>query len=143
MPPAAVSSPCMHFYVDDAHTTFLTLRSLLCRKWLKASAQGGLAETSTSASDTALHNALLKTDVVTSVKQLYLQKEVASEPANALRGVLVGLLKEKPNVRRADVMDAARAEGVNVSDGIYQKVMKDLCTSRGNIWTLKSGAQSL
>lgn len=113
------------------------------RKWLKASAQGGLAETSASASDNALHNALLKTDVVTSVKQLYLQKEVASEPANALRGVLIGLLKEKPNVRRADVMDAARAEGVNISDGIYQKVMKDLCTSRGNIWTLKSGAQSL
>jgi len=43
-------------------------------------------------------------------------------------------------VKRSEVFDSARAEGLNVSDGVYQKVVKELCTSRGNLWSLKTGA---
>ena len=92
-------------------------------------------------SDKLLHTSLLKTGVVTSVKAVYVQTKVANGGiADALRGVLLNLLKDKPGVKRSEVFDSARAEGLNVSDGVYQKVMKELCTSRGNLWSLKSGA---
>lgn len=112
-----------------------------CRGWLTSYDGAGAARSGASASDQSLHTALLKTGIVTSVKQIYVQTKVANGgPADALRGVLLDMLKDKPNVRRADVLDTARAEGVSVSDGVYQKVMKDMCTSRGNVWTLKAGA---
>lgn len=111
------------------------------RGWLTSYDGAGAARSGASASDQSLHTALLKTGIVTSVKQIYVQTKVANGgPADALRGVLLDMLKDKPNVRRADVLDTARAEGVSVSDGVYQKVMKDMCTSRGNVWTLKAGA---
>lgn len=78
---------------------------------------------------------------MTHVQHVYaLTKTASGAPADALRGVVLNTLRDKPNVRRADVFDAARAEGLNVSDSVYQKVMKDLCTSKGNLWTLKTGA---
>lgn len=112
-----------------------------CRDWLLAYNEAGAAHTAASAADQSLHNALLKTGMITNVKQVYaLTKAANGGPADALRGVLLNTFKDKPNVRRADVFDAARAEGLNVSDGVYQKVMKDLCVSKGNVWTLKTGA---
>ena len=113
----------------------------LCRQWLRSYSDAGAAKSAASASDDALHNALQQTGIVTRVQQVYVQTKVANGgQADALRGVILRLLTDKPNVRRADVMDTARAEDINVSDGTYQKVIKDLCTSRGNVWSLKSGA---
>ena len=104
-------------------------------------AEAGPARDAAAASDKLLHFALLKTGMVTSVKQVYVQTRVAKGGlADALRGVLLNLLKDKPGVKRSEVFDSARAEGLNVSDGVYQKVMKELCTSRGNLWTLRNGA---
>lgn len=31
----------------------------------------------------------------------------------------------------------APVQGINVSDSLYSKVVKELCNSRGAIWTLK------
>ena len=114
---------------------------LVCRDWLSAFREAGAAQGAASADNKSLHNALVKTGLVTHVKNVYaLTKAANGGPADALRGVLLNTLRDKPNVRRADVFDAARAEGLNVSDSVYQKVMKDLCTSKGNVWTLKLGA---
>ncbi|KAL3132492.1 hypothetical protein ABBQ32_009040 [Trebouxia sp. C0010 RCD-2024] len=111
------------------------------RDWLSAFKEAGAAQGAASADNKSLHNALVKTGLVTHVKNVYaLTKAANGGPADALRGVLLNILRDKPNVRRADVFDAARAEGLNVSDSVYQKVMKDLCTSKGNVWTLKVGA---
>ena len=37
------------------------------------------------------------------------------------------------------VGEAAKLKDVTVTDASYQRVMKDLCYSRGSIWTLKPG----
>ena len=113
----------------------------LCRQWLKSYSEAGAAKSAAFASSDALHNALQQTGIVTRVQQVYVQTKVASGgQADALRGVILRLLTDKANVRRGDVMETARAEDIIVSDGTYQKVMKDLCTSHGNLWSLKSGA---
>ena len=112
-----------------------------CREWLEGYKEAGAAQGAAAATNQSLHNALLKTGMTTHVKQVYaLTKAATGGPADALRAVLLSILRERPNVRRADVFDAARAEGLNVSDSVYQKVMKDLCTSKGNVWTMKTGA---
>ena len=114
----------------------------VCRDWLSAYNEAGAAQAAASANSKSLHNALVKTGLVTHVKNVYaLSKAFNGGPADALRAVLLNTLRDKPNVRRTDVLDAARAEGLqNVSDTVYHKVMKDLCTSKGNVWTLKTGA---
>ena len=114
---------------------------LMYRDWLSAFKEAGPARGAASANDKSLHTALVKTGMVTHVKSVYaLTKAANGGPADALRAVLLNTLKDKPNVRRTDVLDAARAEGLNVSDSVYQKVMKELCISKGNVWTLKTGA---
>lgn len=123
-------------------TAYLACNSLVCRDWLLAFKEAGAAQAAASASNKCLHNAIVKTGMVTHVKSVYaLTKASNGGAADALRAVLFNILRDKPNIRRTDVLDAARAEGLqNVSDSVYHKVMKDLCTSKGNVWTLKTGA---
>ena len=121
--------------------TSVSQKLWLCRQWLKSYSEAGAAKSAALASDNALATALQQTGIVTRIQQVFVQTKVANGgQADALRGVILKLLTDKPSVRRADVLDTARAEDINVSDGTYQKVMKDLCTSRGNVWSLKSGA---
>jgi hypothetical protein len=51
--------------------------------------------------------------------------------------VVVELLKEQEQLRRSDIFEAAKGKGLSVSDTLYSKVVKELCTSRGSIWVLK------
>ena len=113
-----------------------------CRHWLSTYEKAGAAGDLASADDHQLHNALTQSGLVLSVKKVYFLKKVTASggPADSLRGLLASLFQDKSGVRRAEVMDTARAEGLSISDSLYQKVIKDLCTSRGNIWSLKTGA---
>lgn len=51
--------------------------------------------------------------------------------------MVIELLKEQEQLRRSDIVEAAKAKGLAVSDTLYSKVVKELCTSRGSIWSLK------
>lgn len=112
-----------------------------CRHWLSTYEEAGAAGDLASADDHQLHNALMQTGLVLSAKKVYFLKKVSNGgPADALRALLANLFEDKSGVRRAEVMDAARAEGLSISDSLYQKVIKELCVSRGNIWSLKTGS---
>ena len=84
----------------------------------------------------------MQTGLFLSVRKLYFLRKVSADggPADSLRALLASLFQEKAGVRRAEVMDSARAGNLTVSDSLYQRVIKDLCLSRGNIWSLKPGA---
>lgn len=111
-----------------------------CRHWLSSYDEAGAAGNLATADDHQLHTALMQTGLVLSAKKLYFLKNLSNGgPADALRALLARLFQDKSGVRRAEVMDSARAEGLNISDSLYQKVIKELCTSRGNIWSLKTG----
>lgn len=51
---------------------------------------------------------------------------------------MIELLKGQEQLRRSDIVEAAKQKGLSVSDTLYSKVVKELCTSRGSIWSLKS-----
>jgi hypothetical protein len=43
-------------------------------------------------------------------------------------------------VQKKDIASECGIKGVPMADSVYSKVVKDLCTSHGNNWTLRSGA---
>ena len=59
--------------------------------------------------------------------------------------MVVELLKGgEAALRRSDILEAARVRGLTaVSDQLYQKVVKELCCSRGSLWSLKPGGSGL
>jgi DNA-directed RNA polymerase-3 subunit RPC5 len=61
-----------------------------------------------------------------------------SPPIAACRDIVIELLKGQEQLRRSDIVEAAKQKGLSVSDTLYSKVVKELCTSRGSIWSLKS-----
>ena len=66
-------------------------------------------------------------------------------PPTFRRDVVVELLKGGEGaLRRSDSVEAARQRGVTaVSDQLYAKVVKELCCSRGSLWSLKPGGSGL
>lgn len=42
-------------------------------------------------------------------------------------------------MRKVDVMESARLEGLDVDDNLYARVLRSVCQSRGSLWSLKSG----
>ncbi len=60
---------------------------------------------------------------------------------DALRGSVVELLRERDYVRRNDVFDNAKALSIEITDSLYNRVIKELCSSNGNQWRLKTGAE--
>ena len=51
--------------------------------------------------------------------------------------MVIELLRETEQLKRSDIMEAAKQRGIPVSDTLYSKVVKELCSSRGSIWSLK------
>ena len=51
--------------------------------------------------------------------------------------VVIELLRDQEQLKRSDIVEAAKARGIGVSDALYSRVVKELCSSRGSIWTLK------
>lgn len=49
----------------------------------------------------------------------------------------LGLLRKKEGIRKAEVVEACQAEGLDISEAQYSKLLKELCQSRGALWFLK------
>lgn len=95
-----------------------------------------------SASDADLHTAISKCGEFTCIRHRYVLCSLENPSIDPLRSLILEILQEKEQVRRAEVSTLAKAKGVPVSDPLYVKIMKDLCTSRGSVWTLRPGAAS-
>jgi DNA-directed RNA polymerase-3 subunit RPC5 len=109
------------------------------RNWLQDYADAGTAKDAALLTDKALHEALLATGQVANAKMVYFWKSHGDAKADALRAMIVEMLREKDSVRRNDVFDAAKAGSVEITDGLYNRIIKELCMSRGNQWLLKTG----
>jgi DNA-directed RNA polymerase III subunit RPC5 len=54
---------------------------------------------------------------------------------------MIGLLQEKEHFKRSELVEAAKVAGIpTISDTLYNKVVKELCASKGGSWWLKQGA---
>jgi DNA-directed RNA polymerase-3 subunit RPC5 len=91
------------------------------------------------ANNASLHAAILSNGRYLFIRGSYVPLSLNNPALDPLRNVVLELLREREEIRRSDVVEAAKLKGVTVTDASYQRVMKDLCHSRGSIWTLKPG----
>uniref|UniRef100_A0A1D1ZQ89 DNA-directed RNA polymerase III subunit RPC5 n=3 Tax=Auxenochlorella protothecoides TaxID=3075 RepID=A0A1D1ZQ89_AUXPR len=103
----------------------------------RSTAEPGLAAAVAAASDAALHMGVLATGLVLEIRRAYVLRSLGSPALDPLRDLLLGLLAGREALKRGDIMEAARAAGIPVTDGLYSKVVRDICVSRGSTWSLK------
>lgn len=82
--------------------------------------------------------------VAISIHGFYVLKSSPEHPEyDALRRVVIDLLRGGPpaaKLKKADVFEAAKlALKRDITNNEYNKVMNDICVSRGSAWVLKSG----
>eukprot|EP00887_Chlorella_sp_A99_P006149 scaffold22.g6149.t1 len=109
------------------------IRTFLCRYKPEPEVSAAAA----TCSDAALHHAVLGGGAVLCIRRSYLLAKTGQSAIDPLRGLVIELLQEKEHFKRAELLEAATAKGIPVSDSLYSKVVKDLCSSRGSIWSLK------
>ncbi|PSC72452.1 DNA-directed RNA polymerase III subunit RPC5 [Micractinium conductrix] len=108
------------------------------RAVLAHSQEAALKNVAAGSSDAALHGAVTASGEITHLRQSYFATKLGNAALDPLRNVLIELLKENEQLRRSDIFEAAKAKGLTVSDTLYSKVVKELCTSRGSIWSLNA-----
>ncbi len=55
-----------------------------------------------------------------------------------MKGLFFYVLQDSQHLRRQEVSQAATAINIPFEEKVYSKVMKELCTSHGSVWTLKT-----
>lgn len=111
-----------------------------------ANVRSALSESADAAKDAAslgdrqLHEALLATGLVVCIKKVYVMAKAPKPDMDPFRNCVLELLKDKDSVKRVDITKHAELLGIAVTDSLYNRVVKDLCVSRGTLWQIKSGA---
>ena len=132
---AALPSQLGAFFMAAPVLSLDNIRAML----MNLPSQPVLKRVGETASDPALHAAIVATGEIVSIRQSYALRVTNNPTTDPLRAVVLHLLEERETVKRSDVTDAAIARNINVSDAMYQRVMKELCTSRGSNWSIKTG----
>lgn len=98
------------------------------------------AKDAASLGDRHLHEALLATGLVVCVKKVYVLAKAAKPEWDAFRNMVIDLLRDKDSLKRIDITKQAEVMGITVVDSLYNRIVKDMCTSRGTVWQMKPGA---
>jgi hypothetical protein len=77
------------------------------RQWLHDPANSTIAKEITVTSERALHEAILSTGLVVSIRRVYLLKATDNTQTDPFRAVLLDLLKDKETFKRAEVVEAS------------------------------------
>ena len=109
------------------------------RKWLAEYPEAGPAKEAAKLPDTSLSKAVLACDNLCAIRGAFFLAKVGIDDIDAFRSILIELLKSNRQIKRAQVLEAARSAGVAINDSLCTKVIKSLCISRGNYWVLKPG----
>ena len=92
-----------------------------------------------SGSDDEIHACVMSLNQYIHVRNAYVRQLKGDSILDPLRSIIVDILQENEVIKRSDVMDKANELGVAVTDNMYSRVMKELCTSKGALWSMKSG----
>jgi DNA-directed RNA polymerase-3 subunit RPC5 len=60
---------------------------------------------------------------------------------DSLRLLVVDNLRDKDSFKRSEIFDQAATRKIVMTDSLYNKIVKELCTSKGNQWFLRTGAE--
>jgi len=114
------------------------------RQWLQDPKGGGnsAAREAATLTDQALNSMVLELSglPLACIRRMYVLKATGKPEQDGLRKIVVDLLQDKESLKRHDIMEAANHQNLPVTDTLYNKVVKDLCVSRNQAWTLKFGA---
>ncbi|EFJ52042.1 hypothetical protein VOLCADRAFT_87172 [Volvox carteri f. nagariensis] len=113
------------------------------RSWLDSSPAAAAAKEAALLADKALHDAVLSLGNVVSMYRVYVLTKTGDEKTDPLRKLVLELLEGKESFKRSEFNDLARTNNMTFSESQYNKVVKDICESRGNTWYVKSGASGL
>lgn len=133
---AALPSQLGAFFIAAPVLSLDNIRAMM----LNLHSQPALKRAAETISDPALHAAIVASGEIVSIRKSYTLRVTNNPTTDPLRAVVLHLLQEKETVKRSDVTDAATARNINVTDAMYQRVMKELCTSRGSNWSIKTGS---
>ncbi|GLC33480.1 hypothetical protein PLESTB_000079400 [Pleodorina starrii] len=113
------------------------------RTWLDSSPAAVAAKEAALLADKALHDAVLSLGNVVSLHRVYVLTKTGDEKTDPLRKLVVELLEGKESFKRSEFNDLARTNNMTFTESQYNKVVKDICESRGNTWFIKSGATGI
>lgn len=134
---AALPSQLAAFFGVDRVLSLESIRKML----VNVPSHAVLNRTGESASDTALHKAIMDTGNFVCIRKSYTPRLVNNPEVDALRTIIIELLQEREQLKRAEIVDVARQRGVTMpSDAHYIKVIKMVCVSKGSNWVMKAGS---
>lgn len=84
-------------------------------------------------------------ELAVNIDDAYMLRRVNDQATDSYRDTIIGLFKRKNGVvKRGDVVNEVLSKSLKeIPGGIYTKIMKELATSQGANWTLKSGELDL
>ncbi|MEW5320268.1 MAG: hypothetical protein WDW38_011351 [Sanguina aurantia] len=106
-----------------------------------ANAAAVAAKEASALSDRALVNVLLTRGRLVCIRRVYLLGSLGEEKLDPLRAVLLELLQERESFKKGELTDMAAAKGVQSQAFVFDKVVKDICFSKGNQWHMKTGLE--
>lgn len=121
------------------------------RNWLttwvtRAPARKAKLERVCRSSDAFLRSSLQGLKITRQVGPVFVHIASGNEDSNKFRKVVVDLFEERKEgeggLKKGEVIKAVEAAGLEVSDTLYGKLMKEICVSRGASWKLKTGSTS-
>ncbi|XP_057858301.2 uncharacterized protein LOC131067349 [Cryptomeria japonica] len=81
--------------------------------------------------------------VATNINSVYFLSSLGNKDLDPFRNVVIALLRTKgpgTAIRKVDINEACKIKlGIEVPQPVYNKVMKELCISKGGGWVLKTG----
>ena len=115
------------------------------RHWLRTVKTGsGVVRDLAVVEDDVLHDAILKVENVVCIKRVYVRVAVGSAQLDPLRSVVIDIVQKKEIIRRNDVISAAKAKGLKVTERSFETVMREICISKdGGFWMMKTGRNSV
>ncbi|KAG2449499.1 hypothetical protein HYH02_005643 [Chlamydomonas schloesseri] len=113
------------------------------RSWLDSSPAAKDAKEAALLPDKALHDAVLSLGHIISMHRVYVVTKTGDEKTDPLRKLVVELLEAKESFKRSEFNDLSRTNNMTFTESQYNKVVKDICESRGNTWHIKNGASGI
>ncbi|KAG2482697.1 hypothetical protein HYH03_018378 [Edaphochlamys debaryana] len=113
------------------------------RSWLDSAPAAAAAREAALLPDKALHEAVIALGTVSSLHRVYVLNKTGDEKTDPLRKLVVELLEGKESFKRSEFNDLARTHNMTFTESQYNKVVKDICESKGNTWHIKNGASGL
>lgn len=94
--------------------------------------------------DDVLHEWILKSKNVTCIRRVYMREAIGSAQSDPIRHTVMEIIRNQETIRRNDVISAAKAKGVRITEKQFESAMRELCISKdGGFWMLKTGIQSV